>query len=47
MFWFIVSRGWRRSGTWLYKPNMEEICCRPYTIRLEAERFRANKDQKR
>jgi arginine-tRNA-protein transferase len=38
--------GWRRSGTYLYKPAMYVTCCPQYTIRLEASRFVANKAQR-
>ncbi|CAL5423589.1 unnamed protein product [Camellia sinensis] len=30
-----LFRGWRRSGCFLYKPEMESICCPSYTIRLK------------
>ncbi|CAL5387643.1 unnamed protein product [Camellia sinensis] len=31
----LLDRGWRRSGCFLYKPEMESICCPSYTIRLK------------
>jgi arginine-tRNA-protein transferase len=38
--------GWRRSGTYLYKPAMHVTCCPQYTIRLEVSRFIINKSQR-
>ena len=38
--------GWRRSGTYLYKPAMHVTCCPQYTIRLEVSRFLINKSQR-
>ena len=29
----LIDRGWRRSGSYCYKPVMDRICCPPYTIR--------------
>ncbi|CAE7113087.1 unnamed protein product [Rhizoctonia solani] len=28
----LLDRGWRRSGDYLYKPNLKESCCPQYTI---------------
>lgn len=33
----LIDRGWRRSGKFLYKPNLEASCCPPYTIRLDVK----------
>ncbi|CAN6472287.1 unnamed protein product [Victoria cruziana] len=41
----LLDRGWRRSGMFLYKPDMERTCCRLYTIRLKADEFVASKEQ--
>lgn len=41
----LLDRGWRRSGRWLYRPQQGKLgceCC-PYTIRLDAHKFRPNK----
>jgi arginine-tRNA-protein transferase len=38
--------GWRRSGTYFYKPTMHTTCCPQYPIRLEVDRFAASKSQK-
>ncbi|KAK9283459.1 hypothetical protein L1049_011703 [Liquidambar formosana] len=43
----LLDRGWRRSGSFLYKPEMERTCCPSYTIRLRAADFVPNKEQLR
>ncbi|XP_058080137.1 arginyl-tRNA--protein transferase 2-like [Magnolia sinica] len=43
----LLDRGWRRSGSFLYKPEMERTCCPSYTIRLKAGDFVRNKEQNR
>ncbi|XXG39593.1 hypothetical protein AAC387_Pa01g0519 [Persea americana] len=43
----LLDRGWRRSGSFLYKPEMEKTCCPSYTIRLKAEDFVPSKEQAR
>ncbi|KAG0281544.1 Arginyl-tRNA--protein transferase 1 [Linnemannia exigua] len=42
----LVDRGWRRSGTYLYKPNLRDSCCPQYTIRMRANDFEASKHQR-
>lgn len=42
----IMDRGWRRSGTTYYKPDLLRSCCPHYTIRLRASEFQATKDQR-
>uniref|UniRef100_A0A1I7RVM2 Arginyl-tRNA--protein transferase 1 n=1 Tax=Bursaphelenchus xylophilus TaxID=6326 RepID=A0A1I7RVM2_BURXY len=39
--------GWRRSGRYFYKPEMEKTCCPLYTIRLDAAHFALSRSQKR
>ena len=39
--------GWRRSGTYFYKPIMYETCCPQYTIRLRVGEFKYSKSQKK
>jgi hypothetical protein len=29
----LIDRGWRRSGTYIYKPAMDRTCCPLYTIK--------------
>ncbi|XP_044462764.1 arginyl-tRNA--protein transferase 2-like isoform X2 [Mangifera indica] len=43
----MLDRGWRRSGCFLYKPNMKKTCCPSYTIRLKASDFVPSKEQRR
>lgn len=43
----LLNRGWRRSGNFLYKPEMAKTCCPAYTIRLKAESFSPSKEQNR
>lgn len=43
----LMLRGWRRSGSYFYKPMLHETCCPPYTIRLEASRFAMSKSQRK
>ncbi|KAL6980691.1 arginyltransferase, partial [Sarracenia purpurea var. burkii] len=43
----LLDRGWRRSGCFLYKPEMERTCCPSYTIRLKASDFTPSKEQLR
>ncbi|KAL5801099.1 hypothetical protein ACOSQ3_032731 [Xanthoceras sorbifolium] len=43
----LLDRGWRRSGSFLYKPDMERTCCPSYTIRLRACDFIPSKEQLR
>ncbi|OBT52628.1 hypothetical protein VE04_07170 [Pseudogymnoascus sp. 24MN13] len=42
----LICRGWRRSGTLLYKPDLRNACCPHYTLRLDAPAFKATKDQR-
>ncbi|XP_042411733.1 arginyl-tRNA--protein transferase 2-like [Zingiber officinale] len=43
----LLDHGWRRSGCFLYKPEMDRTCCPSYTIRLKANNFYPSKDQDR
>ncbi|EAL73101.1 hypothetical protein DDB_G0269024 [Dictyostelium discoideum AX4] len=44
----LIDQGWRRSGTFLYKPNNSDkkTCCPQYTIRLDTSSFKPSKDNK-
>jgi arginyl-tRNA---protein transferase len=42
----MMLRGWRRSGTYLYKPTNHVTCCPAYTIRLNVADFKPNKKQR-
>ncbi|XP_044252984.1 arginyl-tRNA--protein transferase 1 isoform X3 [Tribolium madens] len=43
----LIDRGWRRSGSYCYKPLMNEICCPMYTIKCDALNFQLSKSQKK
>ncbi|CAG7911924.1 unnamed protein product [Brassica rapa] len=43
----LIDRGWRRSGCYLYKHEMDKTCCPSYTIRLKASDFVPSKEQQR
>ncbi|KAJ6516014.1 arginine-tRNA-protein transferase [Mycena sanguinolenta] len=43
----MIDRGWRRSGTWCYKPNLKASCCPSYTIKLDADSFNPLKGQRK
>lgn len=34
-----IKDGWRRSGTYMYKPDLLRSCCRQYTIRTNYDMF--------
>ena len=42
-----LYRGWRRSGTYLYKPNNWQSCCPALTIRLPVRQFLPTKSQRK
>ncbi|KAK0491001.1 arginine-tRNA-protein transferase [Armillaria novae-zelandiae] len=43
----MIDRGWRRSGTFCYKPDMKNSCCPQYPIKLDAQAFRPSKSQRK
>jgi hypothetical protein len=43
----LMCRGWRRSGTIVYKPDNTVTCCPQHTIRLPVADFVPNKEQKK
>jgi arginine-tRNA-protein transferase len=42
----LVDRGFRRSGVFVYKPDLAKSCCPQYTIRLKAGEFRPGKEHR-
>ena len=42
----LIDVQWRRSGQYIYKPNMN-TCCPAYTIRLNASNVQLSKSQKK
>ncbi|KAF8897435.1 arginine-tRNA-protein transferase [Infundibulicybe gibba] len=43
----MIDHGWRRSGTYCYKPDLRPSCCPNYTIRLDALAFKLSKSQRK
>ncbi|KAK3264537.1 hypothetical protein CYMTET_26733 [Cymbomonas tetramitiformis] len=43
----LIDRGWRRSGTWIYKPNLQRTCCPPFTIRVDVREFESSKEHRK
>ncbi|XP_043490055.1 arginyl-tRNA--protein transferase 1 isoform X1 [Polistes fuscatus] len=43
----LIDRGWRRSGSYCYKPTMDQTCCPMYTIKCEVLNFKISKSQKK
>ncbi|KAF9482516.1 hypothetical protein BDN70DRAFT_432045 [Pholiota conissans] len=43
----MIDRGWRRSGTYCYKPNLRLGCCPQYTIRLDTLKFQPTRGQRK
>ncbi|KAK9478574.1 arginine-tRNA-protein transferase [Lipomyces japonicus] len=42
----LLERGLRRSGTFMYKPDLLNSCCPQYAIRLEASKFKPSKEHR-
>lgn len=43
----LLYRGWRRSGSYLYKPDNWTSCCPALTIRLPVNKFEPTKSQRK
>lgn len=43
----MIDRGWRRCGTYCYKPDLKKTCCPQYTIRLDALAFKAGRSHRK
>ncbi|XP_063916965.1 arginyl-tRNA--protein transferase 1 isoform X2 [Zophobas morio] len=43
----LIDRGWRRSGSYCYKPLMNATCCPMYTIKCDTQNFQLSKSQKK
>lgn len=43
----MMDRGWRRCGTYVYKYDLEQSCCQPYTIRLDTTEFHLSQNQRK
>jgi arginine-tRNA-protein transferase len=44
---YLMLHGWRRSGSYFYKPLLHRSCCPAYTIRLKVDQFQPTKSQKK
>ncbi|KAH7916339.1 arginine-tRNA-protein transferase [Hygrophoropsis aurantiaca] len=42
----MIDRGWRRSGTYCYTPDLRRSCCPQYTIKLDALQFKPSRSQR-
>lgn len=43
----MIDRGWRRSGTFCYKPDMKRTCCPQYAIKLDTLEFKISASQRK
>ena len=43
----LLDHGWRRSGTYLYRPHLQSACCPHYTLRSHACEMQLTASQKR
>ncbi|KAJ3107563.1 hypothetical protein HDU97_003868 [Phlyctochytrium planicorne] len=43
----LIDRGWRRSGQYLYKPDIANTCCPAYPIRLDVGAYIVGKSAKK
>ncbi|KAG2146708.1 arginine-tRNA-protein transferase [Suillus clintonianus] len=43
----MIDRGWRRSGTYCYAPDLRRSCCPQYTIKLDAIAFKPSRSQRK
>lgn len=42
----LIDRGFRRSGTFIYKPDQKNSCCVMYTVRLDVGKYKPTKEQR-
>jgi len=43
----MIDRGWRRSGTYCYQPDLRRSCCPQYPIKLDALKYKPSKSHKK
>jgi arginine-tRNA-protein transferase len=43
----IMFIGWRRCGDYYYKNDLSKTCCKLYSMRLDVDKFKINKNQKK
>ncbi|GAA6046515.1 hypothetical protein JCM3770_006187 [Rhodotorula araucariae] len=42
----LLDRGWRRSGCYLYKPDLARTCCPQFSIALDTAAFKPSRSQR-
>ncbi|ODQ67270.1 hypothetical protein NADFUDRAFT_40437 [Nadsonia fulvescens var. elongata DSM 6958] len=42
----LLNRGYRRSGSHIYKPDARNSCCSMYSIRVPVDQYKASKEQR-
>jgi arginine-tRNA-protein transferase len=47
MYENLMFLNWRRCGDYIYKPDQSKSCCKLYTLRLDVDRFKIDKNQRR
>ena len=47
VYQLLIEKGWRRCGTYYYKPDLQKSCCKLWTHRQEVSKFAIKKDQKK
>ena len=47
VYQLLAERGWRRCGTYYYKPDLKKSCCKLWTHRQDVTNFSIKKDQKK
>lgn len=43
----LAEKGWRRCGTYYYKPDIHNSCCKLWTHRMETTSYKISKDQRK
>jgi arginine-tRNA-protein transferase len=43
----LMFLGWRRCGDYYYKNDLNKSCCKLYSMRLDVDKFKINKNQKK
>jgi arginine-tRNA-protein transferase len=47
MYEKLMFLGWRRCGTYFYKNDLSKSCCQLYSMRLDVDKFKISKSQKK
>ncbi|CAO1616837.1 unnamed protein product [Sympodiomycopsis kandeliae] len=43
----LIDRGWRRSGCYVYRPDLYRTCCKQISIRLETGQYKLSKSARK